>query len=151
MLRQHKHIADAAVVGVRSEDNHTEVPKAFIVRKSEPEAQSLQSHEVYSFARDRLASFKALDGGIVFVDHIPRSSTGKVQRFKLKLIVGQDSSVANGDPPVEIAAFADKEDVGEIATLKNGQMVVNGQVSTNGIAMKSERLGNGENAAEYDD
>ena len=82
---------------------------AFVVRNSEPEAQNLQSEDVYSFARERLASFKALDGGVVFVDAIPRSPTGKVQRFKLKDMVDENSSIVNGEPSTNIAQFANEE------------------------------------------
>ena len=120
VLRQHRHIAEAAVVGVRREDGLTEVPKAFIVRKSELEAQSLKSHDVYNFARDRLASFKALDGGVVFVDHIPKSPIGKIQRFKLKDMVGVDSSIANGDLPVN-----------------NSASVTNGEHARNGLTLQN--------------
>ena len=106
VLRQHKYIADAAVVGIRREDGHTEAPLAFIVRKLEPEAQTLQTQDVYSFAREQLASFKALDGGVVFVNAIPRSSLGKIQRFKLIDMVGEESSIINGGSPPKIAEFA---------------------------------------------
>lgn len=84
MLRQHNHIADVAVAGVLREDGLTEVPRAYVVRNSGAETHEIDAEDVYNFARDRLASYKALDGGVVFVDHIPRTASGKVQRFKLR-------------------------------------------------------------------
>ena len=129
VLRQHRHIAEAAVVGVRREDGLTEVPKAFIVRTFELEAQSLTSHDVYSFARDCLASFKAPDGGVVFVDNIPKSPIGKIQRFKLKDMVGVDSSIAKGELPVKNPASVTKGEHDRNApALENGQKLANGQV-----------------------
>ena len=87
VLRKHPAVADVAVVGVLRDDGVSEVPRAYIVRDSEVVARGptgVTAEEVYSFARERLASYKALDGGIVFVDSIPRTASGKIQKFKLK-------------------------------------------------------------------
>lgn len=54
-------------------------PQAFVVRKD----TTLDERDVYDWARARLADYKALDGGVVFVDSLPRTASGKVQRFKL--------------------------------------------------------------------
>lgn len=49
-----------------------------------PTASSkLTAEQVYTFARNQLASYKALDGGVIFVEEIPRTASGKIQRFKL--------------------------------------------------------------------
>ncbi len=84
VLRLHDLVADVAVAGILREDGLTEVPRAYVVRKPGTEAQTLNAEDVYNFSRKRLASYKALDGGVVFVDHIPRTASGKVQRFKLR-------------------------------------------------------------------
>lgn len=85
VLRQHPQIADVAVSGILREDGLTEVPRAYVVRKTNvPAHDPLNAEDVYNFSRARLASYKALDGGVVFVNHIPRTATGKVQRFKLR-------------------------------------------------------------------
>ncbi|KAJ5690179.1 Nicotinic acid-CoA ligase pyr1 [Penicillium macrosclerotiorum] len=84
VLLQHPGIADAAVTGVNLRDGSTEVPRAFIVRsRDRTTANRLTAEEVYKFARSQLASYKALDGGIIFVEEIPRTASGKIQRFKL--------------------------------------------------------------------
>jgi acyl-coenzyme A synthetase/AMP-(fatty) acid ligase len=83
VLLQHPGIEDAAVTGVTSRDGSTEVPRAFIVRAKGPAGSRLTAEEVYLFSRRRLASYKALDGGIIFVEEIPRTASGKIQRFKL--------------------------------------------------------------------
>ncbi len=138
MLRQQKYIADAAVVGVRRKDGHTEVPLAFIVRKPEPEAQSLRGQDVYSFVREQLASFKALDGGVVFVNAIPRSALGKIQRFKLKDMVGEESAIINGAPTAKLADFAKEDESGQQATEGMGQIAVHGSLHINGILVLTE-------------
>ncbi|KAL5362691.1 hypothetical protein BJX96DRAFT_106345 [Aspergillus floccosus] len=83
VLLQHPGIEDAAVTGVTSRDGSTEVPRAFIVRAKGAAGSRLTAEEIYMFSRRRLASYKALDGGIIFVEEIPRTASGKIQRFKL--------------------------------------------------------------------
>ncbi|KAL3495150.1 hypothetical protein BJX62DRAFT_196181 [Aspergillus germanicus] len=83
VLLKHPGIEDAAVTGVTSKDGSTEVPRAFVVRSKTFSGTRLTSEEVYLFCRRQLASYKALDGGIVFVEEIPRTASGKIQRFKL--------------------------------------------------------------------
>ena len=95
VLKQHDQIADVAVAGVLRADGITEVPRAYVVRKIGADAQALTAEAVYHFSRTRLASYKALDGGVVFVGHIPRTASGKVQRFKLKSLTPELSIVEN--------------------------------------------------------
>ncbi|KAE8392228.1 hypothetical protein BDV23DRAFT_151845 [Aspergillus alliaceus] len=83
VLLKHPGIEDAAVTGVTSKDGSTEVPRAFVVRAKHPAGTQLTAEEVYMHCRRQLASYKALDGGILFVEEIPRTASGKIQRFKL--------------------------------------------------------------------
>lgn len=83
VLLQHPGILDAAVTGVDRQDGAGEVPRAYVVRSREPGTPRPTAEEVYKFARERLASYKALDGGVIFVEEIPRTASGKIQRFKL--------------------------------------------------------------------
>jgi acyl-CoA synthetase (AMP-forming)/AMP-acid ligase II len=81
----HPKIFDAAVVGVQTGDN--EAPRAFLVRIPRVgDANSegdLGEAEVRTFMRERLAKYKSLDGGIVFVDAIPKNAMGKTEKKKL--------------------------------------------------------------------
>ncbi len=63
----------------------TEVPRAYIVRRDDPDRRCDRefAEDVYQFARKTLASYKALEGGIVQVESIPRTASGKIQRFKI--------------------------------------------------------------------
>ena len=86
VLLKHPGIQDAAVTGITLKDNITEVPRAFVMRTkkwSNPDQPPLTEKDVYLFARNQLASYKALDGGVIFVEDIPRTASGKIQRFKL--------------------------------------------------------------------
>lgn len=73
---------DAAVIGV-NKDGVGEVPRAFIVRSRDPSVRRLSGEQIYNYSRQQLARYKALDGGVVFVEEIPRTASGKIQRFKL--------------------------------------------------------------------
>lgn len=81
-LLLHPDISDAAVVGTTLPDTESEVPRGYIV-KSSPHAD-LTEHDVREFMSTLLARYKNLDGGVVFVDSIPKSSAGKILRKALK-------------------------------------------------------------------
>ncbi|KAK2797181.1 hypothetical protein FQN50_009280 [Emmonsiellopsis sp. PD_5] len=91
VLLQHPDISDAAVIGVPQrelQDNTTgaimnESVRAFVVPRGGCANATLTADTVYRFARERLASYKAINGGVVFVNEIPRTASGKIQRFKL--------------------------------------------------------------------
>ncbi|RAK76643.1 adenylate-forming enzyme AfeA [Aspergillus fijiensis CBS 313.89] len=94
VLVQHPGIDDAAVLGVQAGDGSgTEVPRAFVVRKS-PASSKITVEDVYDFVAGRLARYKALDGGVVFVSEIPRTATGKIQRAKLGQMNAQREKIA---------------------------------------------------------
>lgn len=95
VLLKHADIEDVAVTGVTLQDGSTEAPRAFVVRSKTPMAGGLTAEEVYMFARRQLASYKALDGGVVFVEEIPRTPSGKIQRFKLSQMNSYRAMVAS--------------------------------------------------------
>ncbi|KAK0388877.1 hypothetical protein NLU13_5120 [Sarocladium strictum] len=77
ILLDRKDIADAGVVGVQV--NGEEVPRAFVVRTS-----NVTAKEIIAFVDSRVAKYKRLRGGVVFVDTIPRTSSGKILRRELR-------------------------------------------------------------------
>ncbi|KAK5954363.1 hypothetical protein OHC33_004085 [Knufia fluminis] len=84
VLLQHPEIVDAAVCGTVAANGVDEVPRAYVVRQKKlHETSMITAEEVYQFSRTRLASYKALDGGVCFVEEIPRTPSGKIQRAKL--------------------------------------------------------------------
>ena len=71
-MLSHPHIVDAAVIGVqpRSGDDKSEYPRAYIVRRDSDEGKALDAEHVKEFMVERLAKYKRLDGGVVFVNDI---------------------------------------------------------------------------------
>jgi fatty-acyl-CoA synthase len=78
MLR-HPHIHEVAIVGVPHE-RWGEAPHAFVVLKA---GATATEEELRQFARDNLAHFKA-PHGVTFVPELPRTATGKVQKYVLR-------------------------------------------------------------------
>ena len=78
ILRAHPDVADAAVIGVKYKNS--EAPKALVIRKSE----SLTEEMVKTYIADLLVSYKHLDGGVSFVESIPKSPSGKILRKLLQ-------------------------------------------------------------------
>jgi len=81
VLVQHSAVLEAAVVGV----DHGGLVKtrAFVVLKRHADACQALADELKSFVKDKLAPHK-YPRDIVFVDDLPKTATGKIQRFKLR-------------------------------------------------------------------
>jgi len=78
-LVQHDDVLEAAVVARRSADGVPE-PAAYVVLLP---GRTPKADELVDFCRERLASFKR-PRQVLFVDELPKTATGKIQRFKLR-------------------------------------------------------------------
>jgi benzoate-CoA ligase len=78
-LVQHPAVLEAAVIGKEDADGLTKT-KAFVLLK--PGAQASED-ELKAFVKDRLAPYK-YPRFIEFVSELPKTATGKIQRFKLR-------------------------------------------------------------------
>ena len=78
-LVQHPAILEAAVVGKKDSEGLTKT-QAFIVLK---DGQSLSEEAVKAFVKERLAPYK-YPRFIEFVSALPKTATGKIQRFRLR-------------------------------------------------------------------
>ncbi|KAI6111979.1 AMP binding protein [Pisolithus croceorrhizus] len=86
ILLQHPDVADAAVTGVHSEEEATELPRAYIVPArvvTEKDALSF-ALSVQDWVASRVAPHKKLRGGIVLVQQVPKSASGKILRRELR-------------------------------------------------------------------
>ena len=78
-LVQHAAVLEAAVIGVPDGEGLTKT-KAFVVLK---QGASATADELKAFVKDKLAPYK-YPRQIEFVQDLPKTATGKIQRFKLR-------------------------------------------------------------------
>ena len=76
---QHPAVLEAAVIGAPDAEGLTKT-KAFVVLRP---GEQVDEAELKSFVKDRLAPFK-YPRAIEFVAELPKTATGKIQRFKLR-------------------------------------------------------------------
>lgn len=80
ILRSHERISDAAVIGI-PDDIAGEAPKACVVLKP---GSTATEQEIKDFVESKVAHYKKLEGGVDFIDAIPRNQSGKILRRELK-------------------------------------------------------------------
>src|SRR5438477_3582203 len=79
VLLRHPAVQEAAIVGLPHE-KWGEAPFAFVVLKS---GATATERELINYTRERLAHFKA-PHGVAFVNELPKTATGKIQKFVLR-------------------------------------------------------------------
>ncbi|KAL3454561.1 hypothetical protein BJX65DRAFT_315727 [Aspergillus insuetus] len=98
ILLDHDAVSDAAVIGVWNEEMQTEVPLAYLVRKKTKMGHS----DADSYAGDGIAvalsimdhlkakvvHYKHLRGGVIWIEQIPKSPSGKILKRTLRDRVG---------------------------------------------------------------
>ena len=78
-LVQHPAVLEAAVIGTPDAEGLTKT-KAFVVLKAGEQASEA---ELKAFVKDRLAPYK-YPRAIEFITELPKTATGKIQRFRLR-------------------------------------------------------------------
>jgi benzoate-CoA ligase len=81
-LIQHPAVLEAAVVG-HEDDDRLVKPKAFVVLKEPDTACPELEEELKLFVKDKIAPYK-YPRWITFLPELPKTATGKIQRFKLR-------------------------------------------------------------------
>jgi 4-coumarate--CoA ligase len=56
------------------------LPRAYVVA----DPSMIDENEIKKFVADRLAPYKQLRGGVVFVEELPKSAIGKILRRQLR-------------------------------------------------------------------
>ncbi|HEX9343831.1 MAG TPA: AMP-binding protein [Actinomycetota bacterium] len=81
-LLAHGDVAECGVVGVPDADRG-QLVTAYVVLRPGVAGDEAKIRELQEFARQRIAPYK-YPRAVVFVDSLPRTSTGKLQRFRLR-------------------------------------------------------------------
>lgn len=81
LLLSHPAVAEVAVVGLPDSDD-LDKPIAVVVL-AEAQGDQVTSKDLIEWCRGRLASFKR-PREIIFVDELPKTGTGKLQRFRVR-------------------------------------------------------------------
>ncbi|HYK26706.1 MAG TPA: 2-aminobenzoate-CoA ligase, partial [Streptosporangiaceae bacterium] len=82
VLLSHPDVAECGVVGVPDEARG-QIVKAYIVLRDGAEGGDSKAVELQDLVKRRIAPYK-YPRAIEFVDLLPRTNTGKLQRFKLR-------------------------------------------------------------------
>ncbi|MFD0954600.1 long-chain-fatty-acid--CoA ligase [Virgibacillus natechei] len=90
VLYKHPDIMETAVIAIPDE-KWGEVPKAIVVLY--PEA-NVTEEAIIAYCRDEMAHFKA-PKAIEFVDSLPKTATGKLQKFRLREMYWDGSKKVN--------------------------------------------------------
>jgi benzoate-CoA ligase len=81
-LVSHEAVLEAAVVGAKDESKLVK-PKAFVVLKQGNTPNEELKHRLQQHVKDKLAPYK-YPRWIEFMSELPKTATGKIQRFKLR-------------------------------------------------------------------
>ena len=81
-LITHPAVLEAAVIG-RPDDEKLIKPQAYVVLKAGHQGTPALADELKQHVKDRLAPYK-YPRWIEFIDELPKTATGKIQRFKLR-------------------------------------------------------------------
>lgn len=81
-LISHPAVLECAVIGLMDKDELVK-PKAFVVLKPSHTGSAKLEEELKAFVKDKIAPYK-YPRWIKFVNELPKTATGKIQRFKLR-------------------------------------------------------------------
>jgi benzoate-CoA ligase family protein len=83
-LIEHAAVQECGVIGREDQDKLLK-PMAFVVLRAGVAATPTLADELQQFVRSRLADYKR-PRWVAFLDELPKTATGKIQRFKLREI-----------------------------------------------------------------
>ncbi|KAF7360147.1 AMP binding protein [Mycena venus] len=109
VLLTHPDIADAAVIGIESREQATELPRCALslcsTKKILNEIQTVAQKTAFAqgiikWMESRVAKHKLLRGGVAIVDAVPKSAAGKILRRELRELAKQETTLGEMDAPV---------------------------------------------------
>jgi 2-aminobenzoate-CoA ligase len=95
VLLSNRSVAECAVVGIPDEERG-QIVKAFIVASNDVKPSDALAKDLQTFVKAEIAPYK-YPRAIEFVSELPKTNTGKIQRFKLR--EGKSQSVTDKSSP----------------------------------------------------
>ena len=83
------HVQDVAVVQVPDSDSG-ELPRAYVVLKPSANKNEVMEEYLKEWVKERVSPYKRINGGVVFIDQIPKSASGKILRRVLRDLVKKE-------------------------------------------------------------
>lgn len=80
-MLENDDIADAAVCALNKD--HEDRPRAYVVLKETAKGK-INEKDVVKWIATKVAKHKRLTGGVKFIDEVPKSPSGKIQRVVLR-------------------------------------------------------------------
>jgi len=93
VLLEHPDVADAAAVGITVNDQ--ELPRAYVVLQEQTKGKTTEE-DIKKFVASKVATYKRLEGGIKFIDEVPKLASGKIVRKLMKEWAKQDAKEIEG-------------------------------------------------------
>lgn len=90
-IMRHESVLECGVIG-KKDDNDLYKPKAFIVLKEGCQTSQSLEKEIKDFVKEQIAHYK-YPRWVQFVAELPKTATGKIQRYKLRDLEETDELV----------------------------------------------------------
>lgn len=82
VLLSHPLIIEAAVIGIPSHASQGEAPRAYVVRRKT--SDPLTESEIQEWFKGQVIKYKWLEGGVKFIDSMPKTGSGKILKRVLR-------------------------------------------------------------------
>lgn len=93
VLLEHPDVADAAAVGITIHDE--ELPRAYVVLQDHAKGKVTED-DIKKFVAGKVAKHKRLEGGVKFIDEVPKLASGKIVRKLMKEWAKRDANEVEG-------------------------------------------------------
>jgi len=94
VLQSHPAVLESGVVGTADPDGLIK-PVAYVVLKDGRQPSPQLADELQQFVKKNTAPYK-YPRAVIFVDSLPKTATGKIQRFKLRELAAQQTPLHRG-------------------------------------------------------
>jgi benzoate-CoA ligase len=82
IIASHPKVLESGVIGAMDKNGLLK-PQAYVVLKNKSDASEELAHELQEFVKSKALPHK-YPRNIIFMDELPKTATGKIQRYKLR-------------------------------------------------------------------